>query len=86
MGEGGPGAASRRPDDLSPLGLGYRYDLTRQWNRAVEQYHNALELDPHYAVAHNWLGLVCLQTGESGSAIRAMETYVRGYRQMLRLR
>ena len=73
-------AASRRAVELDPLSpflqwrLGYRYYLTRQWDRAIEQFHNVLELDPHHLWSHIFFGFTCLQTGKLQEAIRAFET------------
>jgi tetratricopeptide (TPR) repeat protein len=53
-------AASQRALELDPLSpflqwrLGYRYYLTGRWDRSVERYRNALDLDPNYATAHMW--------------------------------
>ncbi|MBZ5500234.1 MAG: protein kinase [Acidobacteriia bacterium] len=74
-------AASRKAVELDPLSpilqwrLGHRYYLRRQWDRAIEQFHNTFELDPHYAVAYGWLAAAYWQTGNFDDAIRAIETY-----------
>jgi TolB-like protein/Tfp pilus assembly protein PilF len=63
-------------DPLSPFlqsGLGYNYCLKREWNRAIEQCHNALELDPQ-CWAHILLGSCYFHIGKHDDAIRAMET------------
>jgi len=73
-------AASRRLLELDPLSpflqwrLGYRYHLTRQWDRTIDQCRNALELDPHYFPAHVTLGFSYIQTGKTDEAIREIET------------
>ena len=67
-------------DPLSPFlqfRLGYDYCLKREWNRAIKQCRNALELDPQYYGAHILLGSCYLQTGKHDDAIRAMETQAR---------
>jgi serine/threonine-protein kinase len=64
-------------DPLSPFlqfRLGWWYCVTRQWDRAMEQWRNALEIDPHHFLAHVNLGLAHLQKGEFEEAIRACET------------
>lgn len=64
-------------DPLSPFlqwRLGHKYHLTRQWDRAIEQCRNALELDPHYVAAHFGLGQAFIRTGKVDEAIRALET------------
>jgi serine/threonine-protein kinase len=63
-------------DPLSPFlqsGLGYNYCLKREWNRAIQQCRNALELDPQ-CWAHILLGSCCFHIGKHDDAIRAMET------------
>jgi serine/threonine protein kinase/tetratricopeptide (TPR) repeat protein len=64
-------------DPLSPflqfrLGLWYYY--TRQWDRAMEQCRNALDLDPHYMPAHLLKGDLCREMGKPEESIRAYET------------
>jgi tetratricopeptide (TPR) repeat protein len=68
------GALERDP--LSPFlqsGLGYNYCLKREWNRAIEQCRNALELDPQ-CWASVLLGSCYFHIGKHDEAIRAMET------------
>jgi serine/threonine protein kinase/Tfp pilus assembly protein PilF len=63
-------------DPLSPFlqsGLGYNYCLKREWNRAIEQCRNAIELDPQ-CWAHMLLGSCYYHMGKHDDAIRAMET------------
>jgi serine/threonine-protein kinase len=73
--------ASPRAVEMDPLSpflqwrFGYRYYLTRQWERVIEQCRNALELDPHFYAAHLNLGLNYLQTGKLDEAIRALEPW-----------
>lgn len=46
-------------DPLSPaanLHLGFEYEATRQWDRAIEQQHKTLRLDPNLVDAHEQLG------------------------------
>ncbi len=50
--------------------------MTRQWDRAIEQCRNALELDPNYYVAHAYLGVIYLMTGNFEEAILALEVAV----------
>ena len=68
------GAVERDP--LSPFlqsGLGYNYCLKREWNRAIEQCRNAIELDPQ-CWAYMLLGSCYFHIGKHDDAIRAMET------------
>jgi serine/threonine protein kinase/Tfp pilus assembly protein PilF len=73
-------ATSRRALERDPLSpflqwrLGLRYYYKRQWNRAIEQFHNALELDPHYLYAHCFLGCTFIQIANIDEAILAFET------------
>jgi adenylate cyclase len=63
-------------DPLSPMlqwHLGYRHSLKRQWERAIEQFHAALELDPNYMFAHVHLGATYIQMGKFNEGIRAIE-------------
>jgi tetratricopeptide (TPR) repeat protein len=63
-------------DPLSPFlqsGLGYNYCLKREWNRAIKQCRNALELDPQ-CWAYLPLGSCYFHMGKQEDAIRAMET------------
>jgi serine/threonine protein kinase/Tfp pilus assembly protein PilF len=75
-------AAYLRAVEMDPLSpdlqyhLGYNYCLKREWNRAIKQCRNALELDPQYG-AHMLLGSCYLQIGKHDDAIRAMETQAR---------
>jgi serine/threonine protein kinase/Flp pilus assembly protein TadD len=61
-------------DPLSPflqfrLGLWYYY--MRQWDRAVEQFHNSLEIDPHYFPAHIFGGLYQTHSEKLDEAIQS---------------
>ncbi|MGA2587596.1 MAG: protein kinase [Candidatus Aminicenantales bacterium] len=63
-------------DPLSPslqVKLGYNYCLKREWNRAIKQCRNALELDPQ-CWAYILLGSCYFQIGKHDDAIRAIET------------
>ena len=76
-------AASRRAVELDPLSpflqwrLGYRYYLTRQWDRAIEQFRNALELDPHYCCGAHAISV--LPTSRQGSLTRRFELSKRAH-------
>ena len=73
-------AASRRAVDQDPLSpflqwrLSWRYYLTRQWDRAIEQCRYILELDPNYYPGHLSLGVSYVHTGKPDDAIRAFES------------
>jgi len=72
-------AASQRALERDPLSpflqwrLGYRYYLTRQWDRAIEQFRNALELDPNYLFALACLITVNVITGKIEEGIRSLD-------------
>jgi Tfp pilus assembly protein PilF len=76
-------AESKRALELDPLSapmqwrLGHRYYLKREWDRAIEQFRNTLELDPHYAAAHFFLALADSQAGRLKPDISTIETVVR---------
>ncbi len=66
-----------KQDPLSPMLrylLGYGYVLTRQGDRAIEQYRGALELDPYYFLAHLALGTAYVNMGKFDEGIQATET------------
>jgi TolB-like protein/Tfp pilus assembly protein PilF len=75
-------ATSRRAVELDPLSpflqwrLGYRYHLTRQWDLAIEQCRNALELDPNYYLGHLFLGTSLGHAGRLDEAIRTLEPWL----------
>ena len=80
-------AASRKgleSDPLSPFQnwrLGYRFYLMRQWDRAIEQFQNALQLDPHYIPSHCFLSFTYALTGRADEAIRAIEPFAHQMKQ-----
>jgi serine/threonine protein kinase/tetratricopeptide (TPR) repeat protein len=75
-------AASRRALERDPLSpflqwrLGLRYYYKRQWDRAIEQHRNALELDPNYHAAYLNLGTIYLAMGKIAEGVQAMERAV----------
>jgi serine/threonine-protein kinase len=58
------------------LFVGLSYYMNREWDRAIEQFRNALEIDPKYYLAHMLLGLAYPQIGKPDEAIRASETAI----------
>ncbi|HXG43703.1 MAG TPA: protein kinase [Gemmatimonadales bacterium] len=67
-------------DPLSPLmvgALGWQLYFARRYEEAADHHRRALALDPGYAVAHLWLGLVLEQLGDAAGAVAAFEESVR---------
>jgi len=63
---------ARAVDPLSisiNFSLGWRLYMARQYNRAIEQLHNTLEMDPSYELPHLVVGQVYEQTGQFALAI-----------------
>ena len=66
---------ARRALELDPLsliiicGVGFRYYLARQYDRAIELYRKALEIDQNFSVAHEYLARTYQQTGEYAEAL-----------------
>jgi TolB-like protein/Tfp pilus assembly protein PilF len=59
-------------DPLSPTinaNVGYTYYLNRQHGRATDELKKTIELDPHFASAHLYLGLVSAASGNFQEAI-----------------
>ena len=48
----------------------------REWNRALEQFSNALELDPQYPWAHLMVGDTLVMMGQYDEGIDACEMAV----------
>ena len=66
-------------DPVSPLlqyGLGYRFYIMRQFDRAIEHFRNAIELGQNYFMAHFYLGLAHCQKTNLEEAIRDLEEAV----------
>lgn len=66
-------------DPLSPVlqfRLGLWYFYTRQWDQAMEQARNALELSPHYWAPYSVMAGVYAGTGKPEGSIRSYETIV----------
>jgi serine/threonine protein kinase/tetratricopeptide (TPR) repeat protein len=76
-------AVSQRAIELDPLSpelqyeLGHRYWLMRQYDRALEQAGNALELNPQFPWAHMLRGVIHLETGKPDEGIQAVEEAAR---------
>ena len=74
---------SSRADALDPLSRIIRTDharilyVQRRYDDAIEQLRRTLELDPDFAVAHDWLGLTYLAKGEDTAGVTEVEAAVR---------
>ena len=51
--------------------------LSRQYDRAIDQYRRAVDLDPNFALTHIWFGRPYLEKGKFPEAISELETAVR---------
>ena len=73
--------------DLEPLSLRYNLNLgtlfffTRQWDRAIDQLHKTLDLEPNYGPAHEWLGYSYEQKGMQKEAVAEWVTALKLRRQ-----
>jgi TolB-like protein len=66
---------TQRAIDLEPLSLRFSLNLPRilffmrQYDRAIDQFQKTLELEPNFALAHEWLGNAYEQKGMHSEAI-----------------
>jgi tetratricopeptide (TPR) repeat protein len=76
-------ATMRRAQELDPLSplintnLGVNYYYQRNYNQAVRQFEDALELDPGYQPAHYRLAMAYLQMARVNDAIACLEKGLR---------
>jgi Tfp pilus assembly protein PilF len=73
-------SSAKQLDPLSMsinTGLGHVLYLSRQYDRAIEQYRKSLELDPGFVPAHLWFGRPYLQKGMFREAIAELQEAVR---------
>jgi tetratricopeptide (TPR) repeat protein len=68
-------SVGRRADAASDLGV--VFERAGRMNEAIKQYERALELDPDFARAHNYLGNALVQVGRLPDAIEHYEQAVR---------
>ncbi|MGD9141670.1 MAG: protein kinase [bacterium] len=54
---------------LGWISFGYEWDV----RAALKHFHKALELNPNYATAHQWYGLILMNIGRTDEAIREAE-------------
>ena len=57
--------------------LGNVHTDLKEYNDAMSCYQRAIEINPNIIGAHNNLGLVYLQQGQSSSAIKAFKAGIR---------
>ncbi len=70
------GAQAQRTDPLSLIASfapGSISVFTRQWDRAIEELHSAIDLDKTYWIDHCFLGRAYEEKGEMARAIAAFE-------------
>jgi tetratricopeptide (TPR) repeat protein len=76
-------AMSRKALDLDPLSplmhgnLGSIYTFCRQWDRALEEFNNALEIDPHSGPSYYRLAYMHFSSGNYDKAISTAEAAIR---------
>ena len=67
----------QRGAELDPIALRNNFGraiiffFIRQYDRAIDQFHKTLELEPNFAVAHEWLGYAYEQKGMPREAVAA---------------
>ncbi|MGQ0648235.1 MAG: tetratricopeptide repeat protein [Gemmatimonadaceae bacterium] len=61
---------------IASAALGWIFVHANQNDRAVEQLHRTLALDPNFQLAHLWMGIAEDQRGRSAEAIRALQRAV----------
>jgi serine/threonine protein kinase/tetratricopeptide (TPR) repeat protein len=72
-------AVARRQLQVDPLSTGHNGNLgsvlvfTHQWDRAIEQLRNAIDLDPNYWFDHYFLGRAYEQKGRLPEAIASFQ-------------
>jgi len=68
-------AEMQRAFELDPLSLPYNLNLgrllffIRQYDRAIDQFHTTLELEPKFAAAREWLGYAYEKKGMQREAV-----------------
>ena len=76
-------AEVKRAQELDPLSLpigvvaGWIIYVGRDYDRAIDQYHRALDMDPNFAIAHLYLGRAYVQKGNLEQGIVEGETATR---------
>jgi ketosteroid isomerase-like protein len=70
--------SSEYPDDpYLPAYLGFRYYRNLQrYDEAAEQFRRALERDPSFVQAYNWLGYIAMDQGDHATAEENFRRYI----------
>ncbi|MDA4126470.1 MAG: tetratricopeptide repeat protein [Thaumarchaeota archaeon] len=72
-----------KAQELDPLnlainaGVGHVLYLSKQYDRAIDQYRKTVDLDPNFMLTHVWFGRPYLEKGMFAEAITELETGVR---------
>ena len=73
----------KRAQTLDPLslivqtGVGRLFHFARQYDRAIEQFHSTLRIDPNFAEAHFDLGMTCPEKAWFDEALAEINTAAR---------
>ena len=76
-------AEIEKAQELDPLslvistGVGHVLYLSRQYDRAIEQYREAVDLDPGFVLTHVWFGRPYLEKGMFREAIAELQMAVK---------
>jgi TolB-like protein/Tfp pilus assembly protein PilF/predicted Ser/Thr protein kinase len=78
--------ASKRGAEQDPLSslnqfnLGVVFVLTRQYDRAIKQLKNALELDPNWEIPYTWLSIAYFEKGDHEASFEILEALQKVFR------
>lgn len=61
---------------LYHFNLGKAYELTKQYEKAIESYQTAISLNPNYASSHLALANICYQNHNIAQALMAWDMYL----------
>lgn len=64
---------AEREDAQDHMLVAAGYRVTREWEKAIEEFEKALELDPEIPGAHYWLGYCCYQADHYEKAAHHLE-------------
>jgi len=63
-------------DERAHFNLGGYYFGQQEYDKAIEQYRKATELEPNYSTAYNLLGYSLRQSGDYAAAEKAFQKYI----------